>query len=133
MISKDLLKDVWSKIDDIVDWQKIAGNIAGSILEIADNVGGPMLLNAINEKAISKLPEEVHDNLERALQAWLDDDYEAVLAEIPETLDDLVDFKALSDETEDMLAMGLFRTAVEIVQFHSQKSSQPEAPGNPDD
>lgn len=134
MISKETIKKTWQKIDDLVNWNKIAGNVTGSILEIADNVAGPMLLNAINEKAISKLPEDIHDNIERALEAWVIDDYEAVLDELPETVDELINIKQLSPETESALSLAIFKAGVEFVQYYSKKQveskdSQPLPPG----
>lgn len=137
MISEETLKKTWDKIDDLVKWNDITGNmIVGTILEMADNAAGPYALDFINEKVITKLPQDVHDNIERALIAWINEDYDGVVNEIPGTVDELINVKQLSDTTEEALSAAIFKAAVEFIQFYSNKSStnsQPPSPGTDPD
>lgn len=137
MISEEVLKQTWKKIDDLVDWRKITGNaVVGTGLEMADNVIGPAGLNLINDKLMPKVPQDLHDNIERALQAWLNDDYDAILKELPTSLNEKIRIEQMAEDTQQAWIFANFNAAVDVIRFHAHKNSansQPPAPGSGSD
>lgn len=125
MINPELVKQVWKKIDGMVDWVKITGKpLVGNILELADNVVGPAGLNYLNEKLGDKIPPELVDNVEKALQCFVDDDYEGILAAIPEGVDEKIDIKQLPDDVESAWIAANFNALVEFVKFYAIKKTE---------
>jgi hypothetical protein len=125
MINKDLLKNVWRKIDDIVDWVKITGKtMLGTILELADNILGPASLDYLNEKLVVKLPQEIIDNLEVALQAFIDDDFEKLQEALVSVPDELIDIKQLPDDIEAAWIASNLNALVAFIKFYSAKKGK---------
>lgn len=122
MINPDLIKQVWKKIDDLVDWVKITGKtIVGNVLEIADNVLGPAGLNYLNENYGDKIPSELIKPIEEALQCFVDDNYQGILDALPEGLDSVIDIKQLPDDIEAAWISSNFNALVAFIKFYAQK------------
>lgn len=124
MLNNDLLKAVWKKIDTIVDWVKITGKpVVGNALELADNWAGPYALILANEKFGDKIPAELVDNIEAALTGFINDDYELILASIPESINDIVDIKQFDDELEAAWFKVNFEAVISFIKYYAQKKS----------
>lgn len=122
MINKDLLKNVAKKIDNMIDWVKITGKpVMGNVLEIADNYILPYGLSFLNDKYGDKIPAKFVDEIEKALQCFVDGDYEGILNALPEGIDELIDIKAFDDDFESLWLATNFNATVKVIKFYAQK------------
>jgi len=122
MLNNDLLKSVWKKIDGLIDWVKITGKpVVGNALELADNWAGPYGLILANEKFGDKIPAELVPNIEAALQAFVDDNYQGILDAIPDGINDLVDIKQFDDELEAAWFKVNFEAIMAFIKYYAQK------------
>lgn len=122
IVEKSKWKDVAKKIDDKVDWVKITGKkLFGNILEIGDDFILPQGLIYLDNNFSDKVPERFHDNLNDLADAFLADDKEAMLAVIPETLDEIGDIKALDDTLEHQFITVNFEAAVKFLEYYAKK------------
>jgi hypothetical protein len=122
MINPDLVKATWKKIDDLVDWVKITGKtILGNALELTDNILGPWSFSYVNEKWGDKIPKEYVDNVEKGLQAFIDDDYNTVLAVLPESINEAIDIKQLPEDIEAAFITSNFNAGVAFIRYYAQK------------
>jgi hypothetical protein len=126
MINKNLLEQVFKKVDNMVDWVKILKRpIVGRIIDFADNylIHG---LDYLNEKFSDKIPPELVDNVEQALQCFLDDDYDGILAALPEGVDEVVDIKQLPDDVEAAWIGSNFNALVAFIKYYANKKKEEE-------
>lgn len=122
MINPDLLKKVAKKIDDMVDWVKITKKpVMGNVLEIADNYIFPYGLAYLNEKWGDKIPQQYVDEIEAALQCFVDGDYQGVLLVLPEGLDEAIDIKFLPDDMESIFLATNFNALVLAIKYYAAK------------
>lgn len=122
MLNNDLLKKFWKKIDELVDWTKITGKpILGNALELADNWAGPYGLVLANEKFGDKIPEKLIVPIEKAIQSFIDDDHEGVIAALPEGIDSYVDIKQFDDEFEAVWFKVNFEASIKFIQYYANK------------
>lgn len=122
MIDKQLIKNVAKKIDDLIDWKKITGKkLIGAALEAIDNFGLPWGLAYLNEHYSDKIPEELKDNLTKAFEAFIIDDYEEILNIIPEGIDDFVDIKIFDDDFEASWIAINFQAVVKLIRYIALK------------
>lgn len=124
MINVELVGKLWKKIDEIVDWVKITGKtILGNAMELADNWGGPAGLNYLNEKYGDKIPAELIEPIEKGIEAFVVDDWNGVLAALPESIDHSIDIKQLPDDIEAAWIAANFNALVAFIKYYAKKKS----------
>lgn len=122
MISEDLVKQVWKKIDDLVDWRKITGRpMLGNILELSDNILGPAGLKYLNEKFGDKIPVDLMPSVNSMFEAFINDDYEGVKKAIPEGVDQIIDIKQIPDDIEAAWIAATFNALVAVVKYYASQ------------
>ncbi len=120
MINSELLKKVAQKVDDLISWPEILKKpVLGNVLELADNYIFPFGLAALNEKWGDKIPIQYVDEVEAALGCFLEEDWDGILAVLPEGLDQAIDIKALPDELESLWLATNFNALVQFVKYYA--------------
>ena len=115
MINRDLIKKFAQKIDQLVDFTKIIKNKAiAAMAEMADGYAFVSLAEYLNEKFGDKIPVQYLDEVEAALQCFIDGDYAGMLNAIPEGLDEVIDIKAFDDDFEAVWLATNFNAAVKF-------------------
>lgn len=127
MINTELLKKFAEKIDSLIDFSKIIKNkIAGTVVEMSD---GPVLkwsFIALNDQFGDRIPEKFLDDIEMAIQCFIDGDYIGALLTIPEGLADAFDLEQLDQETEAAWFKANFKAAIDFAMFYAAKKAGEE-------
>lgn len=122
MLNEKLLKKVAEKLDDLIDWKKITGKpVLGSILEIADNYGFPKGLEYLNVKFGDKISANYLEPLEKALQSFVEGDYEGILLALPESLDKVFDVPGLDEDLEAIWITTNFKAVLAFIKLYAVK------------
>lgn len=125
MLTKEKINKLAKKVDDMVDWKKITGRpILGAAMEMFDNWGIPQGLQYVNEKLYNKIPVSYQDDVERFIDAFIADDYQGVLDSVPQSIDDLHDFKALEDDFETVWITTNWDALVKFITYWAKKKNQ---------
>ena len=122
MINKDLVKAVYKKIDDMIDWVKILKRpVLGTAIELADNFILSEGMQYLNEKFGDKIPSKYVDEIEEALQCFVNEDYEGILNALPEGLDDAIDITPFEDDFEAVFFATNFNALVKLVRYYAKR------------
>jgi len=133
MINKELVKAVAKRIDDLVDWKEITGNvILGTVLELADDIGLPYGLGIVNERWGDKIPPELVPHVEKALQCFVDGDYFGMIEAVPDGLNDIIDIKWFDDDFEAVFIATNFNALFKIAYYYASKNVDLEELEEPD-
>ncbi|MBN2571886.1 MAG: hypothetical protein JXA68_07130 [Ignavibacteriales bacterium] len=121
MINKTLVKGLGKKLDEMIDWVKITGKpLVGRVFEIVDNYI-PNGLAYLNEKYGDKIPKQYVDEIEAAIKAFIDDNYQGVLDALPDALDQAIDIKFFDDDFEAVFIATNFNAIITAIRYYSQK------------
>lgn len=127
MLNKELIKKLAQKIDDKVDWVKITGKAPlGRGLEIVDNYALPWGLDYLNANYGDKIPEQYQDEVERAIECFINDDYQGMVDVIPEALDEIIDIKCFDDDFEALFIGTNINAMFKSAKYYAQKQIDKE-------
>ena len=122
MLNKKLIEQFAKKIDDLVDWVKITGKpVIGKIAELADNFALPWGLNYLNEKYGDKIPAKYVDEIEAAIQCFIDDDYQGILDNLPDAIDETFDIPFFEDDFEAVWIATNFQALLKTIKHYAQR------------
>ena len=106
-IGKPLIKEVASKIDDLIKLKGIAEMLDGALIKFA--------LNALDDRFADKVPVMYQDEVIILLEAFVSDDYSKVTDATVSTLNELIDIPVLNEDEEAILVGGVVQIISRLI------------------
>lgn len=113
-----LIKEASKKFDKEFDFKKIVGGWIGIGLELFDD----NIVRAGLTFAESKLPNQFKDEFKLVLEAYINDDYEAVKTEALSQINQAVDIPYLDEEDEAIILGAVSKALFAILQKRKLKN-----------
>ena len=113
ILKKELRKALAQKIDDIIKLPALVEPFDGLVLNVC--------FNHLDENYGDKVPKRFVDDIQRAVECFINDDWDGLLAVIPNVLNDIVDIPGLNEDLEGQFMAINIKALFEFIKFYAEK------------
>lgn len=99
-ITKQLESDVAKRLDDLLDFKKLVGGVAGNLLEMVDGKFFAFVITSIDGTYGSRISDLYKDAIVALLEAFAYEDYEKLTIDTVEIIDEMWDIPFIEDDLE---------------------------------
>ncbi len=113
ILSKEKRNDLAKKLDDLIKLPAWAEPFDKLILKLG--------FDYLDEHYGHLVPEKFVDDVNAAVDAFIDDDYEGILNLVPGVINDLVDIPGLDEDFEGKFLAINLQAAFQFIKFYAEK------------
>lgn len=113
ILEKELRKRLAKKLDDLIKLP--------ALIEPFDQMGFNFAFKYLDENYGDKVPLKFVDDIQKAVNCFVDDDYEGLLEVVPNVINDIVDIPGLDEDLEGQFLAINIKASFEFIKYYAEK------------